>query len=119
MEKPVTRAPMTRNSTTFHYARATLVAAALLGGASPGHASEPAKPPVEADAQSKAIAIYTQEIIDTMDTDKNREVSKAEFLDFMSKEFDRLDVNHDGKLQKSEILNKPLGGQQKTSVSHR
>lgn len=81
------------------------------------HAAEPAKP--ETDAKSAAAAVYTQEIIDLIDTNKNHEVSKEEFLAFMSKEFDRLDVNHDGKLQQSEILNKPVLGQQKTSVSHR
>jgi len=81
------------------------------------YAAEPAK--TAAEAKSEAIALYTQEIIDAMDTDKNHEVSKAEFLAFMSKEFDRLDVNHDGKLQQSEILNKPVVGQQKSSVSHR
>jgi len=61
-----------------------------------------------------AVARYTQAIVDRMDTDKSGEVSKEEFMDFMSKEFDRLDVNHDGKLQKNEILNKeilrPAGG---------
>jgi hypothetical protein len=73
----------------------------------------------KAAAKEQAVAVYTQDLIDAMDADKNHEVSKAEFLDFMSKEFDRLDVNHDGKLQQSEILNKPLMGQQKSSVSHR
>jgi hypothetical protein len=76
-------------------------------------------PKTSAPAKAEEVAHYTQEIIDAMDADRNHEVSKAEFLDFMSKEFDRLDVNHDGKLQQSEILNKPIIGQQKTSVSHR
>jgi hypothetical protein len=98
---------------------ALLLAAGSFVLAAPAPAAEPAKPPNEAEAKSREIAVYTQEIIDAMDTDKNREVSKAEFLDFMAKEFDRLDVNHDGKLQKSEVLNKPIMGQQKTSVSHR
>ena len=83
------------------------------------HGAEPAKAPADAKGKADAAAIYTQEIINAMDTDKNHEVSKAEFLDFMSKEFDRLDVNHDGKLQQTEILDKPVLGQQKTSVSHR
>jgi hypothetical protein len=77
-----------------------------------------------ANADAKAqknveVARYTQDIIDAMDADKNHEVSKAEFLDFMSKEFDRLDAIHDGKLQQSEIFNKQIIGQQKTSVSRR
>ena len=66
---------------------------------------------IAADAMAKdneAIGRYTQDIIDRMDSDKNGEVSKAEFLDFMSKEFDALDVNHDGKLQQKEIVNKEM-----------
>ena len=59
---------------------------------------------------SKAVARYTQAIIDRLDADKDGDVSKAEFMDFMSKEFDRLDVNHDGKLQQKEILNKEIIG---------
>jgi Ca2+-binding EF-hand superfamily protein len=83
-----------------------------------------ALPLAHADDAKKAkpddsVARYTQDIIDAMDADKNHEVSKKEFLDFMSREFDRLDVNHDGKLQQSEILDKPVIGQQKSSVSHR
>ena len=81
-------------------------------------AADPPKPETPA-AKERAVAVYTQDIIDAMDADKNHEVSKKEFLDFMSKEFDRLDVNHDGKLQQSEILGKPIIGQQKSSVSHR
>jgi hypothetical protein len=71
------------------------------------------------NAKIVEVAGYTRDIIDDMDADKNHEVSKAEFMDFMSREFDRLDVNHDGKLQQSEILNKSMMGQQKTSVSRR
>jgi hypothetical protein len=97
---------------------AVLVAAVALTAAAPALADTP-----KADANSAtkdvAVARYTQDIIDKMDADQNHEVSKAEFLDFMSKEFDRLDVNHDGKLQQSEILNRPVFGQQKSSVSHK
>jgi hypothetical protein len=82
-------------------------------------AAEPAKSDEKAAEKTRAVGVYTQDIIDAMDADKNHEVSKAEFMDFMSKEFDRLDVNHDGKLQQSEILNKPILGQQKSSVSHK
>jgi hypothetical protein len=82
-------------------------------------AAEPAKGEAPLTDKQKAAAVYTQDLIDAMDADRNHEVSKAEFMEFMAKEFDRLDVNHDGKLQQSEILNKPIMGQQKTSVSHR
>lgn len=95
---------------------AALAASALLAVAA---AADAPKPDPKAEAKIQAVARYTQDIVDAMDTDKNHEVSKQEFLDFMSKEFDRLDVNHDGKLQQSEIVDKPIIGQQKTSVSHR
>jgi hypothetical protein len=38
-----------------------------------------------------------------MDADKDGKVSKAEFMAFMSAEFDRLDVNHDGALDVKEL----------------
>jgi Ca2+-binding EF-hand superfamily protein len=34
-----------------------------------------------------------------MDKDKDGTVSKDEFMEFMSREFDRLDVNKSGKLE--------------------
>jgi hypothetical protein len=55
--------------------------------------------------KSEAVARYTQAIVNRMDADKNGEVSKTEFMDFMGREFDRLDVNHDGRLMQKEILN--------------
>jgi EF hand len=38
-----------------------------------------------------------------MDTDKNGKVSKKEFMDFMSAEFDRLDTDKSGELDPKEI----------------
>jgi Ca2+-binding EF-hand superfamily protein len=89
---------------------------ALAGAAA---AADMAATEAKTEEKNMAVARYTQDIIDAMDADKNHEISKKEFLDFMAKEFDRLDVNHDGKLTQSEILNRPMLGQQKTSVSHR
>ena len=45
----------------------------------------------------------TAELLRLMDTDANGKVSKAEFMQFMSSEFDRLDVNHDGELDPNEL----------------
>jgi len=45
----------------------------------------------------------TGELLRLMDTDENGKVSKAEFMHFMSSEFDRLDVNHDGELDPNEL----------------
>ena len=49
-----------------------------------------------ADPQGKQLVLL-------MDKDRNGKVSKAEFMAFMSAEFDRLDVNHDGELDPNEL----------------
>lgn len=46
---------------------------------------------------------YTKKLLSLMDTDKSGKVSKREFMNFMSKEFDRLDTNHDGQLDVNEL----------------
>ncbi|HXW13959.1 MAG TPA: EF-hand domain-containing protein [Terriglobia bacterium] len=46
---------------------------------------------------------YTKKLLSLMDTDQNGKVSKQEFMNFMSKEFDRLDTNHDGQLDVNEL----------------
>jgi hypothetical protein len=38
-----------------------------------------------------------------LDTDQNGRVSKKEFMDFMSAEFDRLDTDHSGELDVKEL----------------
>jgi Ca2+-binding EF-hand superfamily protein len=38
-----------------------------------------------------------------MDRDRNGTVSRAEFLQFMSRRFNRLDTNHNGKLEPNEL----------------
>jgi Ca2+-binding EF-hand superfamily protein len=38
-----------------------------------------------------------------MDTDNNGKVSNQEWMKFMSAEFDRLDVTHDGELDVKEL----------------
>jgi Ca2+-binding EF-hand superfamily protein len=48
------------------------------------------------------------ELIQMMDTDKNGKVSKQEFMDFMSKEFDRLDKDKSGDLDPKELGNSYL-----------
>lgn len=46
---------------------------------------------------------YIKKLLLLMDTDKNGKVSKKEFMSFMEKEFERLDVNHDGELDLQEL----------------
>jgi len=45
----------------------------------------------------------TRALLRLMDTDQNGEVSKQEFMRFMEAEFDRLDVDHSGALNVSEL----------------
>ena len=44
-----------------------------------------------------------RELMHLMDTDKNGVVSKDEFMQFMSREFDRLDVDKSGTLERREM----------------
>jgi hypothetical protein len=44
-----------------------------------------------------------RELVIIMDTDKNGRVSKKEFMDFMSAEFDRLDTDKSGELDVKEL----------------
>ncbi len=45
----------------------------------------------------------TEQLLLLMDTDQNGKVSKEEFLNFMAKEFDRLDTSKDGVLDVNEL----------------
>jgi hypothetical protein len=45
----------------------------------------------------------TVELLRLMDRDQDGDVSRAEFDTFMNKQFDRLDVNHDGRLDENEL----------------
>jgi Ca2+-binding EF-hand superfamily protein len=60
-----------------------------------------------AAAQSKrtsaAAARDVSQLIRMMDKDMNGAVSKQEFLDFMSRTFDRLDINRSGQLERREL----------------
>jgi len=57
-------------------------------------------------ASKRALAAgqgSTRQLIRLMDKDKNGVVSKEEFLQFMSEEFDRLDVNRNEQLERREL----------------
>jgi Ca2+-binding EF-hand superfamily protein len=56
--------------------------------------------PLAAQRQSDTA---TTQLLQLMDKDQNGKVSKAEFMNYMSTEFDRLDVNHDGELDVKEL----------------
>jgi hypothetical protein len=62
-----------------------------------------------------AGAVNVTQLVFLMDTDKNGKISKKEFMDFMSAEFDRLDKDKSGQLdvkelQQSRLTTTPHGG---------
>jgi hypothetical protein len=57
-----------------------------------------------------------QELLLLMDTDKNGKISKKEWMDFMSAEFDRLDTDHNGELDVHEIALSRLRATRHTNV---
>ena len=73
-----------------------LVAAGLLAGGGPARAAD-------RDARVAAGEENAKRLLALMDEDKDGNVSKAEFMKFMEQEFDRLDVNKDGKLDVGEL----------------
>ncbi|HXW65739.1 MAG TPA: EF-hand domain-containing protein [Burkholderiaceae bacterium] len=56
----------------------------------------------------------TKDLLRLMDKDKNGKVSKKEFMEYMEAEFDRLDTDHNGELDVSELsqmkVSKHTGG---------
>ena len=61
--------------------------------------SVPKQPDTVAIASEKA-----KELLALMDTDKNGKISKQEWMKFMEAEFDRLDKDKKGALDRSELL---------------
>jgi EF hand len=51
-----------------------------------------------------------------MDTDRNGKISKTEWINFMSAEFDRLDTDHNGELDIHEIAQSKLRATRHTST---
>jgi len=62
-----------------------------------------------------AGVVDVTQLVLLMDADKNGKISKREFMDFMSAEFDRLDTDKSGELdvkelEKSQITSSHHGG---------
>ena len=47
----------------------------------------------------------TKEMLLLMDANKDGQISKQEWMNFMSAEFDRLDTNHNGFIDQKELMN--------------
>ena len=62
-------------------------------------ANVPVRPNTPAIAEENV-----KQLLLLMDTDKNGKISKAEWMKFMSEEFDRLDTDKSGELDRNELL---------------
>jgi hypothetical protein len=71
---------------------------ASLGAAAPQRDAPPKDPDkvLLGQAQVKQLLLL-------MDLDKNGKISKQEWMDYMSKEFDALDTDHNGELDANEL----------------
>ena len=75
-----------------------------IGGAAPQTTAASPKSPdklVIGEPQVKQLLVL-------MDTDKNGKISKQEWMDYMSAEFDRLDTDHSGQLDVKELAHSSL-----------
>jgi Ca2+-binding EF-hand superfamily protein len=52
---------------------------------------------------SKLSQSLVRQLLIVMDIDQSGQISKQEFMDYMSNEFDKLDVNKSGELDISEL----------------
>jgi hypothetical protein len=92
-----------------------LTGPAASGQASTAQTPNPAPAYTPESPKVAAGAVDVTQLVFLMDTDKNGKISKKEFMDFMSAEFDRLDKDKSGELdvkelQQSRITTTPHGG---------
>jgi hypothetical protein len=76
---------------------------------SPASAYTPQSPKIAAGV------VDVEQLLLLMDTDKSGKISRKEFMDFMSAEFDRLDIDKSGELdvkelEKSQLTSSHHGG---------
>jgi Ca2+-binding EF-hand superfamily protein len=86
---------------------ALLSAATLVGTALAQKQATPKQPTTDALAEENV-----KELLLLMDTDKNGKISKQEWMKFMEAQFDTLDKDRKGQLDRQELL------QSKVSVKH-
>jgi len=78
---------------------ATLGIAIFAGTALAQKAAVPKQSTQDSRAREKV-----KELLLFMDADKNGKISKQEWMKFMEAEFDRLDKNHNGEIDREELL---------------
>jgi Ca2+-binding EF-hand superfamily protein len=80
---------------------AMMAGTALLAGRSFAQmtTASPKNPNLPAIAEQNA-----KQIMLLMDTDKDGRISKKEWMEFMSKEFDRLDTDHNGYIDQKDLM---------------
>jgi len=78
---------------------ALLSSTALVGTALPQKAAYPKQPSKDSRAEENV-----KELLPLMDTDKSGKISKQEWMKFMEAEFDRLDKDKKGELDRNELL---------------
>ncbi|HXZ02822.1 MAG TPA: hypothetical protein VEI03_22725 [Stellaceae bacterium] len=64
----------------------------------------------DSDQSLAAGEAHAKRLLMLMDKDKNGKVSRQEFMNFMSEEFNRLDINKDGELDVSELSQAQIRG---------
>ncbi len=72
-----------------------------------GWAQTKANVPRPPDKQAIAME-NVKELLLLMDTNKNGKISKKEWMNYMSAEFDRLDTDKSGELDPKELLRSPI-----------
>jgi Ca2+-binding EF-hand superfamily protein len=87
--------------TRRHMIAALASAASALTGLS--FAQDKANVPPQADRLTLAME-NAKQLLMLMDMNKNGKISKQEWMNFMSAEFDRLDSDHSGELDPHELL---------------
>lgn len=82
-----------------------LMALALLGSA---HAAQSTFPSAAPEGGEISTMFWTETRMKAMDANKDGQVSRKEFMDYMGAQFDKMDAKKDGMLTKAEFMDKKM-----------
>ena len=85
---------------------AAIRTSAVSGQSAPTSPQAASAAATEVSANSPQVAAGTAEamkLLRLMDTNKNGNISRTEYMAFMAAEFDRLDIDHNGELDIKEL----------------